>query len=818
MRQALMIVGVAAKGQRPIFCYAQIRPYRGNDRYPAPNLPKNTTSHDTTHLPSRQGSFSVLFWEHALTETEVAQFIDLSAGYLTVPENCPIGPSSMLEGPPFPKVFLNEEMAKPWPVEGAGVASLEGFVLEDGATPVIRYLQDAAGKPEIGLEIDELLSIIDGQLGYQGYFIETRRIGVIERLTRHRPDARTPLVIVSTTKPDVRGDDPCCEIILTRSPDCLAGDLQVHLQVQAWDNIILNRLLTFPATQTELRADAGSHLTDVTLWVFGADSGELLDQVQVAYVQAIDLGISAAGRHDLLPPPFKSAPASPDLTSRSRQTSLSFSIGREKDRAPGFTQIARTAKALNAFSVPDSWKAESRFFPMGPDSQLAVIRWIKAKIEQVGTREAFLIDPYLGSQAFERVILRHGNEDVTLSVIISPARIDPDADALDIPQGKGDHAAKLVATAERLTHQLCGKITIIQIERGQGSRQAFHDRYLGLVGQDGVPQVYLLSNSLSKAAGDWPFTIAEVDRSTAWEVAAYVRGLTQSANAVQDLTATILWQSSNTTSGKIDNDVSTPVAPDPFADCLMGAYLKLFRRHQGDHVYCHVDPMVVAADLAQQFPPGVPQASLAAALVSGMHGRLHLAVTLSRAFAADPNHLALSHEINLIIRKDTIAALVPQNGQSLGLVPDISVLVQVGITIANDPKGSYFVRDQMNSALDTYLCRIELGRNHEASLWALRAGLGLVTIGLEAALKGGTMLPKHRAGIAVDYIYLLARLLRCDATAKLYCRANDQHTVGGDLPAAAFQRAVQLADKLGDSVTQALALLRDDPLIPLHLR
>lgn len=93
-----MVVGVAAKDQVHVFCYAQIRPYRDSDRYPAPNFPKNTTSRATSRVSSRQGGFAVLYWERPLTYTEAAQIADLSTGRLAVPEDCPIGPRTTLEG------------------------------------------------------------------------------------------------------------------------------------------------------------------------------------------------------------------------------------------------------------------------------------------------------------------------------------------------------------------------------------------------------------------------------------------------------------------------------------------------------------------------------------------------------------------------------------------------------------------------------------------------------------------------------------------------------------------------------------------------
>jgi hypothetical protein len=102
---------------------------------------------------------------------------------------------------------------------------------------------------------------------------------------------------------------------------------------------------------------------------------------------------------------------------------------------------------------------------------------------------------------------------------VLPANIDPNAESTDVIAAPGKHVADLVAAADAHVDQLCGEIEIIHVERGSGTRQAFLDRYLGLVSRDGTPTVYLLSNSLSKAAGDWPFTVAEIDTPTSWRIA-----------------------------------------------------------------------------------------------------------------------------------------------------------------------------------------------------------------------------------------------------------------------------------------------------------
>ena len=153
-----------------------------------------------------------------------------------------------------------------------------------------------------------------------------------------------------------------------------------------------------------------------------------------------------------------------------------------------------------------------------------------------------MVDPYLGSEALGRIVIRHGNETMSLSIVVSPADVDPDAAELDAKGDPDRHVVILRATAEEFANQLCGAVSIIHVRRGQGRRQAFHDRYFGLIGRRwGLAQLYLLSNSLNKAAGDWPFAVVEFDRVNSWKIFAYVRGLVSGSDRGRSLVVDEVW-------------------------------------------------------------------------------------------------------------------------------------------------------------------------------------------------------------------------------------------------------------------------------------
>jgi hypothetical protein len=153
-----------------------------------------------------------------------------------------------------------------------------------------------------------------------------------------------------------------------------------------------------------------------------------------------------------------------------------------------------------------------------------------------------LVDPFLGSEALQRVIARQRHENIDLTILISPGDVNPDAENPDT-KAVESHSKKLVDTANEWSDRLRGKISIVDVQRGDGQRQAFHDRYLVVTDQNGVPTAFLFSNSMSKAAGDWPFAICELDQVTSHRVKAYIEDLLQGVDGGRTVKPIIIWSS-----------------------------------------------------------------------------------------------------------------------------------------------------------------------------------------------------------------------------------------------------------------------------------
>jgi hypothetical protein len=64
-----------------------------------------------------------------------------------------------------------------------------------------------------------------------------------------------------------------------------------------------------------------------------------------------------------------------------------------------------------------------------------------------------------------------GNEAIKLTILVSPGGINPDADEVN-ERAAGDYLATLVSKAGELSANLCGEVTILHLQRGDGLRPA----------------------------------------------------------------------------------------------------------------------------------------------------------------------------------------------------------------------------------------------------------------------------------------------------------------------------------------------------------
>jgi hypothetical protein len=184
--------------------------------------------------------------------------------------------------------------------------------------------------------------------------------------------------------------------------------------------------------------------------------------------------------------------------------------------------------------------SEDRWFARGIEGEVGAIAHLNGLLHGGRIRRAVLVDPWFGKDALRRLVLRIGSQDIDLTIVTSWTSTDPDT-GIELDRSKPTE--ELEAALRTLRPFLNPRLTVINL--ADGTRQAFHDRYLLLYAHEGTSLVYLLSNSLNKAAGDWPFCMSLLAADVGREVRSYIEGLCDGRDVARDksLTVSLRWSS-----------------------------------------------------------------------------------------------------------------------------------------------------------------------------------------------------------------------------------------------------------------------------------
>lgn len=767
---ALTIFGIPTKKARnAILCYAYSRDVRGPGQYPEPTLPKDSQSDGTTRLPLEGfESLELICWDKILDDQEASELLkNLDKNQFSVPNDCPIEGGVNLPGQFCTPNMVDENRS--WVrSSGSGILWCRTLALASGMDRISENLAELVGAGRTPAALLKIIELIAQQSGLGEIFQNGRRIGLLDHFYREENDLAFfgPLLIVVAEKPDLRGNTPMLRCRVQRWFAAQDRAFTLRVSLANFDEGLTDYVVELPSGVPEIFIEAGSHITDVVLEAFNPD-GKIAQRLVGAFTQNMEFGITAQGRSDLLPKVFKGAPESPDLQSRPRVSTVAFKGPSAGNRSGGFDEVRSNRDRVAALIGKESWSAECVWFERDSEGQIAVIRWIKSKLEKPGVAKAFLVDPFLGSEALQRVIARQGNENINLTILISPGDVDPDAESLDA-KATEKHAGKLAATANEWSSRLCGQVSIIDVQRGDGTRQAFHDRYLGIIDQSGIPTYYLLSNSLSKAGGDWPFAISELSRITSHRVHAYVQNLLAGVDGDRTVKPVAIFERAG--SKNILNEIEAePVtnadrpewatAVETFLERLLHAATR--NSKDGREIDETVDEFLTNGPADAD--PGV----LATNIFRFLGYREQNIVRISSRFAAGaPHQAAVASKIDDLLLDDFFKKL-PSGAQK----PNCSwvfidgrdeLLRHLGKIIARRKAPTNFVRDYLNPILDTMIRSIELQRGDSGTAFELvQIATCIVSLGLEVARIVDAQ-QKFKEGIAIDYIHWSGRLARSE--------------------------------------------------------
>jgi len=814
MPLAITVFSVCGDGLDPIFCYGLIRTVRGSGTYPSPNLPKGFAPDCINRSDIPGTALTLLAWDSIISGAGENEVYDaLRTGSLSLPDACPVVTGTQIKGLPFGPLLVEEAFQR-GRITGVGLLYRSGIATDAPLKALTDKLYDklAGSMPRV---LDNIVSMIGNAAGLGEVCGYRRPIGIVDYF--YRAPAVTyvdgPLFDVRPEQTDFRSKAPLSRVYVRRHAAPHDQRYRLHAKLYNYDGLLRSFLLDIDAGKDETVISTPIHITELVIQVFD-ETGELVDQSKIMFTQGIQFGFSVSGSSDTLPPVFPGAPKSPDLEVRPRIHTLSFK-GPSMGNRSGGLDILRTNDAnLEALIGPISSKREDVWFDRGTAGQVEVIRWIKKRIEQPGLVKAFLVDPYLGSDALKRVVARHGNQTAELLIVVSPGNIDPDADAA-AAKAANDYLSKLASTATEWATRLAGKVSVVHIKRGNGSRQAFHDRFLCVLDQKAIPTVYLFSNSLSKAAGDWPFAICQLDQTTSWRV--YADILQMLEGRVDGLHPEYIWTSADA-SATPQTEVLTPpavVGSDPPWAGAANALLSDIR----DVIVRNSEFKPQVSSLIDKFlaiwRADIDGKRLADALFKVVIHRDAIVVFVS-------DHLrcqGLEEIANMLDSKflDHVLDALSDTPQSNGwLLPhDVrrAVLGNLGRSVARKPNATNFVRERINPKVQRYVASIETQRFSDVAWDVHRAALFLSIIALEVASTANAP-EAHRVGLASDYIHWLGRLMRSDIAAMMYVTSDAQiPDIVDDLSLAA-EAISRIRSTLGDQLIPPIRMVMDDPWVP----
>lgn len=365
------------------------------------------------------------------------------------------------------------------------------------------------------------------------------RLGAFDVYDVPDTDDNDPLVGFSAERNDTNIDRSYPEEFCLSVNGAITEGCSVHVELELGAELVFSKLIALkPAVSETVTAVPFDHYK---MSVFDP-LGMLIQFEEHSLLLRIGLNISAMGPalaiNDSLVRSTRGLGAElQDRASKvqTRSTSRSM-IGAASDTA--FEIHRTTMRALTHRLVPPS--GSDRWFQRGIAEEVGVIAHFNSLLDGARISAGTIVDPYFGIDTLKRVILRLESMDIDLTVVTSlltsdPETNEPNPDLLnELKTVLRDLRSEGIANAAH-------RLTVLNLV--DGPQQAFHDRYLLLTPHEGEREVYLLSNSLNRMAGKWPFCMSKLEGAAARDAALYIDGLTNGRDISGSThpKATFLW-------------------------------------------------------------------------------------------------------------------------------------------------------------------------------------------------------------------------------------------------------------------------------------
>jgi hypothetical protein len=394
--------------------------------------------------------------------------------------------------------------------------------------------------------LEGVLSILQEQLNFPFKDAYAGHLGNFEIFKLHSwLDAPQPFLVEGVPGPDLDRSGPQT-MEICRSPEFAVAAHTAHVVGRVNGEIILDRLVKLRAKEHRVPFQIQEKLDQLDFRLFSEDGETLLHSDQQNFVNRVGFVLAPIGRQMMIEDDLSNRAKSKDKDLGSQASNVVVhSSSRSMIGAPrdgSWRKFAEDMRQRVAAYAPNS--SEDKWFPRGVEGEVGAIAHLNHLINAGQITRAVLVDPWFGAEALQRFVLRLGSQGVSLTILTSWTDTDPDTGmALDPAERP---TTKLEIALGRAEPYLTPRLTIINLV--DGKERAFHDRYLLLYPHEHLAKVFLLSTSINKLAGNWPFAMSLLAPNVSREVQRYIEALCTGKDSARNksLTISFKWPSNAT--------------------------------------------------------------------------------------------------------------------------------------------------------------------------------------------------------------------------------------------------------------------------------
>ena len=390
--------------------------------------------------------------------------------------------------------------------------------------------------------LERVLSILQEELNLPFKGPYAARLGNFEIFDLHAwLDGPRPFLIEVKRNPSKQRTGPqTMEFCRTHAFACVPHIAHVVGRVN--DDVVIDRLITLPVGEFRVAVAVPELLDQFDFRLFDASGETVLHSERSSFLNRMGFVLAPIGRQINL---------DDDLSARAKQKGAALAARASAVVSPprngpssAAPPKARGGNSLRIWRIWSTRVCRSQAKINGLREALRGSRrdsHLNYLLNGGHVRGAVLVDPWFGAEAVNWFALRLGSQNIHLTVITSWTTIDPDTNGPFASEN--DPTAKLAAALNQIHPFLNPKLTVINLVDGKD--QAFHDRCLLLHPHEGVAKVFVLSNSLNKMAGNWPFSMSLFAPDVGREVQRYIEGLCDGRDTARGrpLTLTFRWPS-----------------------------------------------------------------------------------------------------------------------------------------------------------------------------------------------------------------------------------------------------------------------------------